>query len=103
MGNSIALSHRARALPYTPRIVIESELKRLLNMGIISEDNPGECPCASPIIVFAKNDGTLRMCVDYSHLNQMTIKDANPLQRIEEIFTSLHNAYCFLAWDLLMG
>ena len=48
-------------------------------------------------------DGTLRMCVDYRQLNQMTIKDAYPLPRIDEIFTSLHNAYCFVALDLLMG
>ena len=33
----------------------------------------------------------------------MTIKDANPLPRIDEIFTSLHKAYCFLALDLLIG
>ena len=43
------------------------------------------------------------MCVDYRQLNQMTIKDAYPLPRIDEIFTSLHNAYCFVALDLLMG
>ena len=43
------------------------------------------------------------MCVHYRHLNQLTIKDAYPLPRIEEIFTSLHNAYCFVAFDLLMG
>ena len=43
------------------------------------------------------------MCVDYRQLNQMTIKDAYPLARIEEIFTSVHNAYCFVALDLLIG
>ena len=43
------------------------------------------------------------MCVDYRQLNQLTIKDAYPLPRIDEIFTSLHNAFCFVALDLLMG
>ena len=43
------------------------------------------------------------MCVDYRQLNQIPIKDAYPLPRIDEIFTSLHNAYCFVALDLLMG
>ena len=33
----------------------------------------------------------------------MTIKDDYPLPRIDEIFTSVHNAYCFVALDLLMG
>ena len=33
----------------------------------------------------------------------MTIKDGYPFPRIEEIFTSLHKAYCLQALDLLMG
>ena len=102
-GNSIPFRQRARPVPYARRIFIERELNRLLRLGIISEENLGECPYASPIVVVAKKDGTLRMCVDYRHLNQMTIKDAYPLPRIDEIFTSLHNAYCFVALDLLMG
>ena len=43
------------------------------------------------------------MCVDYRQLNQMTIKDAYPLLRIEEIFTSVHNEYRFVSLDLLTG
>ena len=43
------------------------------------------------------------MCVYYRELNQETIKDAYPLPRIDVIFTSLHNAYCFVTLDLLMG
>ena len=35
--------------------------------------------------------------------NQMTIKDAYPLPRIDEIFTSIHNVFCFVALDQLMG
>ena len=33
----------------------------------------------------------------------MTIKNAYPLTRIDEIFTALHNAYYFVALDLLRG
>ena len=91
-----------RPVPYARRIFIERELGRLLRLGIISEANPGECPYASPIVVVAKKDGTLRMCEQYRQLNQMTIKDAYSLPRIDEIFTSLHNAYSFVALDLLM-
>ena len=65
--------------------------------------NTRECPYASPIVVVAKKDDILRMCVDYRHLKKRTIKDAYPLPRIDEIITSLHNAYCFVALHLLMG
>ena len=46
---------------------------------------------------------SLFACVDYRKLNQMTINDAYPLPLIEEIFTSLRDAYCFLPLDLLRG
>ena len=65
--------------------------------------NSGEFPYASPIAVVGKKDGNLRMCVDYMQLYQMLIKDASPLPRIDEIFASLQNAYCFFALELLMG
>ena len=75
----------------------------LLPLGIICEATPLECTYASPILVVAKKDGTLRMRVDYSQLNQLTIKDLYPLPGIDEILTALHNAYCFLSLDLLSG
>ena len=101
-GKSLPIRQRARPVPYARRICIERELNSLLRLGIISEANPGECPYASPIVVVAK-DGTIRMWVDYRQLNQMTINDAYPLPRSDEIFTSLHNAFCFVVLDLLRG
>ena len=59
-------------------------------------------PLRLPEVVLAKKDGTLRMSV-YWQLNQMTIKDAFPPPRIDEIFTSRDNAYCFDQCDLIMG
>ena len=32
----------------------------------------------------------LRMCIDYRRLNKNTIKDANPLRRIDDIITKLN-------------
>ena len=60
----IPFRQRARPLPYAGRIFIERELAWVLRLGILSKANPGECPYASPIVVVAKKDGTLRMCVD---------------------------------------
>ena len=102
-GNRLPFGQRALTVPYARSIFIERELNSLLRLVIISEGNPGECHYASPIGVVAKMDGTLRMCVDCKQLNQMTIKNVYPLPRIDEIFTSLHNPYCFIALDLLMG
>ena len=97
------IKQRARPVPYAVRDFVEKEIDRLLKLGIISPADPGKCPFASPIVVVSKKDATWRMCVDFRQLNDQTIKDVYPLPRIDEIFTSLHGANCFVALDLLMG
>ena len=102
-GNSPPFRQQARPIPYLGHIFIDRELNRQLRLCILSQANPGEWPYASPIVVVATKHGTLRMCVDYRQHNQMTSKDAYPLPQIDEFFTSLNNAYCFLALDMLKG
>ena len=41
-------------------------------------------PFASPIVLFRKRDGKLRLCVDYRLLNAKTHEDVYPLLRINE-------------------
>ena len=43
------------------------------------------------------------MCHDYRKLNFITIKDAYPLPRIEDILVGLSKAKYFVSLDLLMG
>ena len=54
MGNSLLFREKARSVPYVLRIFIETELDRLLRLGIMSVAKPGECIYASPILVLAK-------------------------------------------------
>ena len=41
-------------------------------VGAISPADPGACPYASRTVVTLKNDGTMRMCVDYCDVNAQT-------------------------------
>ena len=36
-----------------------------------------------------KKDGTMRLCIDYRELNKLTIKNKNPLPRIDDLFDQL--------------
>ena len=56
--------------------------------------------CASPILVVKKKDVSLRLCVDYRALNDITIKDWYPLPRIEETLNQIRGAKYFTRLDL---
>jgi hypothetical protein len=50
-----------------------------------------------------KKDGTLRFCVDYRKLNDVTVKDAYPLPQIDENRDVLARAKWFSTLDLASG
>jgi len=55
---------------------------------------------ASPILFVKKKDGSLRLCVDYRALNDITIKDRTPLSRIEETLNQIRGCKYFTCLDL---
>ena len=50
-----------------------------------------------------KSDGTLRFCIDYRQLNNLTVKDSYPLPRIDTSFDALGDAKFFSTLDLRQG
>lgn len=55
---------------------------------------------ASPILFVKKKDGSLRLCVDYRALNDITLKDRHPLPRIEETLNQIRGSKYFTRLDL---
>ena len=54
----------------------------------------------SPILFVKKKDGSLRLCVDYRALNNITVKDRHPLPRIEETLNQIRGCRYFTRLDL---
>ncbi len=82
----------------------EKELKALreyieenLAKGFI---RPSESPAGYPILFVPKKDGSLRLCVDYRKLNDITIKNRYPLPNISELQDRLSGARWFTKIDL---
>ena len=50
-----------------------------------------------------KNDGSLRLCIDYRELNKVTIRNQYPLPRIDDLFNQLQGARVFSKIDLRLG
>jgi len=80
--------------------VMKKQLNELLEKGFI---RPSKSPYGAPVIFVKKKDGSLRMCVDYRSLNNMTVKNSYPLPRIDEMFDKLHGATIFSSLDCCSG
>ena len=64
---------------------------------------PSSSPWASPVVLVQKRDGTLRFCVDYRKINEVTTKDAYPLPRVDDTLNTLAGSQWFTTLDLLSG
>lgn len=77
-----------RPYRYTPaqKNEIETQVEEMLSKGIIQ---PSSSPFSSPVLLVKKKDGSWRFCVDYRHLNAITVKNKYHLPIIDELLSSM--------------
>ncbi|GKE09395.1 putative reverse transcriptase domain-containing protein [Tanacetum coccineum] len=64
-------------------------MKRSLMTFELSETSLSHSPWGAPVLFVKKNDGSMRMCIDYMEQNKLTIKNRYPLPRIDDLFDQL--------------
>ena len=79
---------------------LQKQLAKLLEDGLIHES---VSPFGAPILFVRKKDGALRMCVDYRLVNKLTIRDAYPLPKVQDLLDQLQGANVFSKVDLKTG
>jgi hypothetical protein len=87
------ISRRSYRMPPNELAELKTQLQDLLEKGFI---RPSSSPWGCLAIFVKKKDQTLRMCMDYRPLNEVTIKNKYPLPRIDILFDQLTGARCFL-------
>jgi hypothetical protein len=79
---------------------LKKQLRELQQKGYI---RPSSSSWGASVLFVKKKDGSMRMCVDYRSLNEVTIKNKYPLPRIDDLFDQLKGAKYFSKIDLRSG
>ena len=105
--HAIPLVKGAQPVAQPPRRVnvndrreVEDAVQKMQRDGVIRSSCS---PWSSPIVPVRKKDGTLRLCVDYRRLNDVTHGDSHPLPRVEDCLDALSGSVWFSVLDLQSG
>lgn len=81
--------------------VSQNTLDDLLDKKVITESN---LPYSSPIVLFKREmRDEYRLCIDYRHLNKLTVKDRYPIPRIDDHFDASRDKVYYTTLDLKNG
>ena len=91
--------HKGPIYPMNPLQTEEADkyIEENLLKGFI---RPSKSPAAYPVLFQKKKDGSLRFCVDYRKLNEVTVRDSYPLPLYSLFFEQVRGSQFFTKLDL---
>jgi hypothetical protein len=87
-------------LSLAERAELNRQLEETMETGLI---RPSYIEFDSPILFVQKVYGSLRLCIDYRGLNEVTHKDANPLPRVDDTIDEIKDANFYTHVHLAHG
>ena len=86
MQNAAPIKQRLRRTPACFVGEEEAHLKKMLDAGVIQET---VSDWASSPVLIRKCDGTVRCCIDYRSLDNVTVKDVFPLPLVDDCLDTI--------------
>ena len=99
-GSEAPIRQAPRRLPLAKQGEVSKMIVDMQTAGVIETSTS---PWSSPVVLVKKKDGSMRFCVDYRKLNDVTKKDSYPLPRIDDTLDTLSGAKVFSTLDLQSG
>ncbi|KAL3973506.1 potassium voltage-gated channel Eag-related subfamily H member 3 [Sarotherodon galilaeus] len=90
-------SRRLYNINPSEKAALEKYISESLEAGLI---RPSSSPLAAGFFFVGKKDGSLRPCIDYQGLNDITVRNKYPLPLISSAFETLQEATVFTKLDL---
>lgn len=79
------------------RELMEKHISKSLASGLV---HPSSSPVGAAFFFVKKKNGSLRPCIDYRGLNEITTRNKYPLPLLDTAFAPLHQACVFTKLDL---
>ena len=89
---NVSVRTRPYQMPEHKNILVQAEIRVMLELGVIEESHS---TWSSPIVLVVKPDGSIRFCVDYRKVNDVSHFDAYPMPRVDELLDRLGKAQFF--------
>ncbi len=94
---------------FTPRRVplaminkVRDELTRMEELGVISKVDIPTDWCAGMVVV-PKPDGKIRICIDFTKLNEWVLRETYPLPKIDNLLAQVNESKYFTKLDCNSG
>ena len=100
LNTTTAIRRKSYPVPFAKVTEIETEVKKMMTMGIIE---PSKSPFCSPLLLIKKTDGSLRAVADFRLLNRARVFDAEHMPSPEEIYSKLNKGKFFSTFDFCKG
>ena len=99
-GDALPIASMPYRAPDLMKEGVRQEVERLVEMGVAT---PSCSPWASPVVPVKKEDGTIRLCIDYRKLNAVTVGDPYYMSTLNEILERVGSSRCISKLDLSRG